>query len=83
MDRYRESLSDPELLNLRSEISLLDARVGEVLNSLDTGESGRLWRELQSLRSLFLTAQRKRDEVRMAESLNDLLSAIGRGSADF
>ena len=34
MDRFAAGLDDPELTSLRSEISLLDARMGELLNSI-------------------------------------------------
>lgn len=45
--RYRESQRDPRLLELRDEINLLDARLGELLDHLPTGESGLRWRQVQ------------------------------------
>jgi hypothetical protein len=44
---YRAAAQDPELLSLRSEIALLDARIAELLGRVDTGESGALWNTLQ------------------------------------
>jgi hypothetical protein len=45
-ERYQASLADKGLLHLREEISLLDARIEDVLGRVDTGESGRAWKEL-------------------------------------
>jgi hypothetical protein len=47
LSRYQEALSDSELLALRDEISLIDARLTDVLGRVDTGESGRIWSALQ------------------------------------
>jgi hypothetical protein len=38
--RYRQASKDADLTALRSEIALLDARVGDLLTRIDTGESG-------------------------------------------
>jgi len=45
--RYEESLQDPDLLSLRDEVAALDARIHEVMQGLDTGESGGIWRDLR------------------------------------
>jgi len=83
MERYVESVHDPELLNLSAEIALVDARVADVLGRVDSGESGRRWRELGALRAQFLAAQRRQDDETMREVLVDILNAIGQGQRDF
>lgn len=83
LDRYRESVADPELLNLRSDIAVLDARISELLASVDAGESGRLWRLLSSLRRDFLAAQRAEDKQGMADAMAELLNAVARGAQDW
>lgn len=45
--RYQASLADPELLSLRSDISLLDARLNDVLQGVSNEESGELWKKLK------------------------------------
>jgi hypothetical protein len=45
--RYRALEKDPNLLSLREEVKALDARIGDVLTRVDTGESGVLWKQLQ------------------------------------
>jgi hypothetical protein len=47
--RYQSALEDAELLTLRDEVALLDARLTEVLGRVDSGESGRLWEQVQKL----------------------------------
>lgn len=82
-ERYVESVNDPELLNLSAEIALVDARVSDVLGRVDSGESGRRWRQLGSLRSEFMAAQRREDQQGMADALADILNGIRQGQADF
>src|SRR3954465_9212974 len=44
--RYQEMAHDAELLALRDEIALIDARIADVLGRVESGESSRIWREL-------------------------------------
>lgn len=46
-DRYEAAASDPDLLNLRSEISLIDARMTDVLEGVNNGEAGEMWKRLK------------------------------------
>jgi len=49
LERYHESQSDPELLNLSAEISLVDARLAELLKRVDTGEAKDHWTQASKL----------------------------------
>lgn len=93
-DKYNESLSDPELLTLREDISLLDARVAELLEKLDAGESKYLWKSLRDRMDDFEKAQRyagatKNEEVKKAkqleaaEALSDIRTIIHKGASDW
>ena len=79
--RYLESQRDPDLLNLHAEISLTDAFVLDALKGLDTGESGRLWRELKEAWSTYEEAKRDGDPVAQAIALSDVAQLINRGVA--
>lgn len=46
IERYQASLSDPELLNLRDDIALIDARLTALLERVDIGESATLWEQV-------------------------------------
>lgn len=46
-DKYQSALKDPQLLELKNEIALTDARLEDLLSRVDTGESGALWLAVQ------------------------------------
>lgn len=94
LDRYKEAEGDTELLALRSEISLVDTRIGEILSKLDQGESGSVWKWLQDrmddFNRLNRHAQNIKDEERRkqklaeaAEALSDVQALINRGASDW
>lgn len=56
---YEAGLSDPDLLAVKSEISLTDARLEDLLGRVDTGEAGETW---NSLRETFHVAEKSRQK---------------------
>jgi hypothetical protein len=80
--RYEVAASDPELLKLDSEINLLDALVNERLATLDTGESGAVWRELADLWSEIEKARRSNSITSMLAVLPQIGQLVTRGQAD-
>ena len=48
-EAYMASMEDDDLLSLRADISLTDARMNELIERLDTGESGERWRGVMTL----------------------------------
>lgn len=83
MARYQEAQADPDLLALREEITLLDARIADVLGRVDSGESGRLWQELQTTAMALRLARRQQNTEGIADALNTMLDLIGAGRADY
>jgi hypothetical protein len=57
--RVSESFNSPELLSLRTESALLDARFTMLMERLHTGESGSLWKSLTEAWSEFQDANRR------------------------
>ena len=45
-DRVRAGVENPDLISMREELALVDARMGELLERLTTGESGDAWLEV-------------------------------------
>jgi hypothetical protein len=45
---YEQAQRDPELLNLREDIALIDARLSDLLRRVDSGESGKVWNDLKA-----------------------------------
>lgn len=82
-ERYQEAVSDSELLALREDIALIDARLVDLLQRVDTGESGRLWRLLQQTHAEMLQARAASDTGKMAMKLTELGHLIQEGLADY
>lgn len=76
LDKYHESLNDPDLLNLTEQIAVTDARIAELYASLDRGESGHLWKQLKDARR-----RSHSDDLSVAKAaLNEMDRLIGEGS---
>lgn len=94
--RYVASLNDPHMTSLAKEVALIDARRGELLALLDSGESGAIWdalggyaNDLEDARLAGQVAARIGDSdaqakaaERLASSLNDVISTIRRGATE-
>lgn len=76
---YEQAQHDPELLNLREDIALLDARLSELLKRVDSGESGKLWQDLRAAWKVVRNAAND-DEKNMA--IAELGPLIERGYQD-
>lgn len=76
---YEHAQQDPELLDLRDDIALLDARLSDLLKRVDSGESGQLWKDLRAAWKAVTTATTE-DERSMA--LAELGPLIARGYMD-
>lgn len=81
--RYEESRSDGELLALREEIALTDARLADLLSRVDTGESGALWSNLQAARLELIACKRAGDTLGQTKAINLIVELIGQGHADY
>lgn len=44
--RYEQAVNDPQLLELSHEVALIDARLSDLLNRIETGETGQLWQDI-------------------------------------
>lgn len=81
--RYEESRADGELLALREDIALTDARLGDLLSRVDTGESGALWRSLMAARMELLACRQASDIKGQMDALNEIMELISQGHADY
>lgn len=79
-ERYQEAQQDPELLELRDEIALADTRLLDLLDRVDSGESGAIWRKLQKQWAEYR-------KVEGTDEATDILMEIGvtisEGAADY
>jgi len=81
--RYEEARADGELLALREDISLVDARLADLLGRVDTGESGALWNSLQAARLELLACKQASDIKGQMSALNLMMELISQGHADY
>jgi len=82
LERFEAAHDDPDLLNLTSEIALVQARIEELVGRLDTAESGAVWRDLRSTWKDLGQAQRSGDKDAVKQYLDDLDTLIKRGYGD-
>ena len=82
-EAYLTAADDPQLLEQREQIAVLDARLLDLLGRVDTGESGALWQALKDRRAELLIAQQARDVKGQSEAINSILSLIDRGHSDY
>jgi len=80
MADYKASLADPELLNLRAEIAITDARINDLLKRVNSGESGEVWRQLRETYDLFRGAVG--NTALATQYLDEINSLIKRGNSD-
>lgn len=79
MERYEAGLSDQELLALRDEIALLDARIVDLLGSLGAGTSSELWDNLRKAYSDLRIALAKQDPDAANLAMQNLGEAVKSG----
>lgn len=82
-EAYQEAVDDPQLLEQREQIAILDARLLDLLSRVDTGESGALWQRLQDARIELLAAKQGGDATGQVVALNRILDLIRQGHADY
>jgi galactokinase len=81
--RYLEASTDPDLLNLSAEISLVDTRVGELLTGIDSEASARLWGEVGTATEALRKAATSGDTAGMAWALRTLDDLTTTGLEQF
>lgn len=82
-EKFLEARSDPELLNLRDSLALLDSRLEDILIRVDTGESGAAWTNVRKAMDAFLKEFYDDEGKHVNERLDDLKDAIQKGLEDY
>jgi hypothetical protein len=80
---YDDARRDPELLSLGDEAALLQARIGELLGRVDTGDSQALWSRANDALHAMDNARRARDAFAHAAALADLRETIAGARRDW
>ena len=79
---YRRALNDPDLLAMRADVALVEARLADLLKRVDSGESGALWGKLQATWTALEKARKDGDTAAMAALMATLGAFINKGAAD-
>jgi hypothetical protein len=82
-ERYREATADGELLALREDIALIDARLADVLGRVDSGESGATWKACRDTLAEYRTAKDALKYVEANAALDRLAELIDHGLEDY
>lgn len=84
---YETALDDPDYLVLIDEIALAEARVAQLLNRIDTGESGKHWADMQTaVKKLRWAMDHPTDPTAaqmMIDQMQELDRVIKAGKADY
>jgi len=83
LEAYTTAASDPQLLEQREQIAVLDARLIDLLARVDTGESGAIWQALMQQRMDFIASKRANDVKGQTTALNTILDLITEGHTDY
>jgi hypothetical protein len=82
-DKYQEAISNPELLSLRSDIALLDVRIAETIENIDTGPIGRLWGAVRKAYLAQQSAMQAKDAIETIKATQELDALTKRGFMDY
>jgi hypothetical protein len=70
-------------MSLRRDIALTDARIIDLLQRVDTGEAGRIWREAQAAMGRVQRAQARGQVGALEVALGTVQRLITQGAADY
>jgi hypothetical protein len=82
-ETYLASMGDKELLALRHEISVIDARIDDLFQRVDIGESGHLWLKTKEALLLLRKVLIKWDTNKLHELLIELDDLTKDGITDY
>jgi hypothetical protein len=81
--RYQEATTNPRLLSLHDDLAAAEARLGDLFQRVDTGESGALWKELRATVEALTAAVTAKQVARVNTHLSTLERLVAQGSDDY
>lgn len=82
-DRYEAATSDPDLLVLRDEIGLIDARVAELMGRISTGENAVTWMMLRDRFAELEKAMKSGDPAKTIETMGAVKAVVNTAIGDY
>jgi hypothetical protein len=83
IERYETALEDPDLLSLRDDLAVVEARIGTLLENINELVPGDTWDKLQKEWSDFQDAQALADTEAMKASLHKIGKLITKGHGEW
>lgn len=80
---YHDALADPDLIVLRGESAVLEARLADLLSRVDTGEAGELWLKMSAAATAFTAASRAGQSAEALQAARDMADLAGKGKSDW
>jgi hypothetical protein len=81
--QYEVAARDPKLTELKSDIALVDARIIDLLQRVDTGEAGIVWRQAQAAMAAFEREQARQNVDGMKLALEQVQRLMTHGAEDY
>lgn len=72
LTRYEQAMHDPELMDMRHDIAVTEARIGELLGGLETGESLKAWTAVRKSYDNFVECHNKGDSAGAVYHLQEM-----------
>lgn len=82
-DRYQELLDDPELMALREDIALVQARKEDLLSRVDVGEAGKIYQDILDLCRRADAARASHDYIELNVCMGQIKELADKGNTDF
>jgi len=79
MERYEQAREDKELLSLREDIAVVEARLTELMQRTSTGETDRLWERASTIAGQIHEAQIAGSVPDVLQGLSTLMEIIKSG----
>ena len=83
LEKYHEAAQDTELLAVRQDIAMLDARIADLLGRVDTGLSAEIFEEAGKALNAYKTAKAAHDAVNAKVHMRTLEQLIFKGKTDY
>lgn len=80
LEDYHNALDGPDIIGLTSEILLIDTRLTDVLDRVNSGESGQRWKNAASALENFRKGTQRGDRAAMFEAVIELSRIFGSSS---
>lgn len=80
---YESSLNDPQLLDLKQSVALIDARLTDLLSRVDSGESGALWMAVVGTYNHLRKTYRGGDHVQIMKAFAVMDEVINKAIDDY